>query len=496
MGTGASETGTTPTPERMGRYRIERLLGSGGFATVWLGYDETLDARVAIKVLADNWSHNLDIRGRFLEEARILWRADDDRIVRVFAVDELEDGRPYFVMAYADRGNLEERILARRPAGGFAPEEAVRLGCEIAECLEVIHTLGFVHRDLKPSNILFRSLPAHSSAGRGVPDDERMVLGDLGLAKSLANASGYTVTTGTPAYMAPELSNPAGGVDERADQYALGVIIRELVTGESPSVPADSTSGTGDASLGSTVPRPLVEAIRRATLPDREQRFPTLRAFVDALRATVPQPERRLSERASVSPAGNIWSPRRLLALGAGVAALIAGGVAVAIAMRSDRGGYSVHADKTGRLRIATPSEWRSVAAGDWTSNIRRLTGITGSGLTVSPDNARLRADAGTPGIFVGMIDAPGKALAITPRELLSTLDHNRCTKGTEVPLRTVAGLTGYGTRWTCTSPAFSLFEAAVTRGSSAAPVIYIQIKEVAGGDPTLTDRLLNGIKV
>ena len=94
------------TPHYLGRYRAERVVGAGAFATVWLAHDETLGAPVAIKVLAENWAHDPEIRERFLEEARILWRADSDHIVRIHNVDELPDGRPYFVMDYADRGTL------------------------------------------------------------------------------------------------------------------------------------------------------------------------------------------------------------------------------------------------------------------------------------------------------------------------------------------------------------------------------------------------------
>ena len=101
-------------PVRIGSYRIERLLGIGSFATVWLGYDAQLGARVAIKVLAENWSHDLRIRERFLDEARMLWRLDDDRIVSVYALGELPDGRPYSVMAWADDVQL---VCGFGPAG-------------------------------------------------------------------------------------------------------------------------------------------------------------------------------------------------------------------------------------------------------------------------------------------------------------------------------------------------------------------------------------------
>jgi serine/threonine protein kinase len=84
-------------PRQIGSYRIERLLGVGSFATVWLGYDATLGAYVAVKVLAENWSHDLRVRERFLDEARLLWRLDHERIIRVYALGELPDGRPYLV---------------------------------------------------------------------------------------------------------------------------------------------------------------------------------------------------------------------------------------------------------------------------------------------------------------------------------------------------------------------------------------------------------------
>ena len=97
--------------DKIGRYKVVRLLGSGGFASVWLGTDDTLDDPVAIKVLAENWAHVPDVRNRFLQEARLLRQADSDRVVRMYDVGELADGRPYFVMSYADRGTVADRMV-------------------------------------------------------------------------------------------------------------------------------------------------------------------------------------------------------------------------------------------------------------------------------------------------------------------------------------------------------------------------------------------------
>ncbi|MCM0676948.1 serine/threonine protein kinase, partial [Micromonospora phytophila] len=203
-------------PAQIGPYRIERLLGVGSFATVWLGHDGTLDCHVAIKVLAENWSHDLRVRERFLDEARLLRWLDHDRLVRVHAVGELADGRPYSVMAWADGGSLRDR-LARGP---LPVATALWLLGEIAAGVTVLHRHGVVHRDLTPGNILFRSGPAAATGvGRA---DERVLIADLGLAKALAAASGLTARAGTPGYMAPEQDDPLAVVDTRADVFGLG----------------------------------------------------------------------------------------------------------------------------------------------------------------------------------------------------------------------------------------------------------------------------------
>jgi len=205
-------------PDRIGRYRVERRLGCGGFATVWLAEDEALESFVAVKVLADNWAHQLDLRARFTEEARILRRADSHRLIRVFDLGELPDGRPYLVMTYADGGTLAERLSA----GPLDVDVALRHAADIARGAAVLHGLGVIHRDLKPSNVLFGT----DSGGR-----ERVLVADLGLAKAVAHASGFTVIAGSPEYMAPEQTRPGGGIDIRADVYALGALAYHMLTG-------------------------------------------------------------------------------------------------------------------------------------------------------------------------------------------------------------------------------------------------------------------------
>ena len=273
----------------LGKYRIERPLGAGAFATVWLARDEDLDAPVAIKVLAENWSRNDDVRRRFVDEARILRQIDSDRVVRVFTIDELDDGRPYFVMEWADRGTLYDRV-ARRSGGGPLPlAEAVGYALEIARCLWVVHEFGMVHRDVKPSNVLFRSVAAHHLKRLGKP--ERVLLGDFGLAKEVVGSSGFTVAAGTPAYSAPEQIRGSAAIDHRADFYALCVVLYELLVGAVPFGASTFREAQTMSLAGIPVPSdtrpdvpPALDAfVRRGLSPDPADRFVDTDEFIDGL---------------------------------------------------------------------------------------------------------------------------------------------------------------------------------------------------------------------
>jgi serine/threonine protein kinase len=259
--------------QKLGRYVLENVLGAGSFATVWKAYDPELDTDVAVKVLADNWASNADVRERFLAEARLLRRISSPRVVRVHDVG-VHDDRPFFVMDYVRGGTLAERI------GRCAPAEALRLAAEAGYAVEVLHGAGVVHRDVKPSNLLL------DTAGTTAA----VLVADLGSAKQLADASGLTVTTGTPAYMAPEQAFPDGGFDARADVYALGVVAYELLTGGKPFGPSGRTvPAPRPAPAPPALPRglavaPGVDALLRAALSVRpEDRPGTARAFADAL---------------------------------------------------------------------------------------------------------------------------------------------------------------------------------------------------------------------
>ncbi|WP_042397218.1 serine/threonine-protein kinase [Streptacidiphilus carbonis] len=273
--------------QKLGRYLLEDRLGAGSFATVWKAYDPELDTDVAIKVLADNWASNADVRERFLAEARLLRRISSPRVVRVHDVG-VQNDRPYFVMDYVRGGTLAEKIGRCRPA------EALQLAAEAGYAVQVLHSTGVVHRDIKPSNILLDADRTPTA----------VLVADLGSAKQLADASGLTVTTGTPAYMAPEQAFQTGGFDGRADVYALGVMTFELLTGHKPFGPGGRATLMADqASTSSlpTIPGELavpdgIDALLRAAMSvDPGDRPQTAEAFADAL----------------LSPGAGDWAPAR-----------------------------------------------------------------------------------------------------------------------------------------------------------------------------------------
>jgi hypothetical protein len=268
-------------PLSLGRLRQVSRLGAGGFASVWLYRDDELDSSVAVKALADNWCQHADVRARFLEEARIMRRADSDHVVRVYDVGETADGTPYFVMSYADRGTLADRLVD----APLPPQEVAHLMLQAGQGLGVLHRIGVIHRDVKPQNLLLRT---------GDDGQTRLLVADLGVAKAVAYASGLTQVVGTPAYMAPEQADPAMGLDVRADVHALGAVAYHLLTG----VPL--RDGTLDSVTRPTLPAPptavvaglpsaVDDVVGRAVMPDRSARWPDVAAFTDALcRATQP----------------------------------------------------------------------------------------------------------------------------------------------------------------------------------------------------------------
>ncbi|MFC7505402.1 serine/threonine-protein kinase [Nocardioides sp. CPCC 206347] len=261
-------------PERLGRLRRIDRIGAGGFATVWLYQDDELDSLVAVKALADNWAQRQDVCDRFLEEARILRRADSDHVVRVYDIGEV-DGTPYFVMSYADRGSVADLV---EPGASLPHARVVDLLAQAGDGIAVLHRHGVIHRDIKPQNLLLRSTPEGG---------EKVLVADLGVAKAMLHASGLTQVVGTPAYMAPEQAVGIG-LDFRADVHALGAVAYHLLTGRlvrdggfgallAPTLPPPP-------SAIAAVPSSYDGVVMRALATNPDDRWPDVPSFVAALR--------------------------------------------------------------------------------------------------------------------------------------------------------------------------------------------------------------------
>ena len=268
----------TTQPEKIGIYEIKSELGRGGMATVYRGYDPRFEREVAVKVLPQELLHaDPQFRLRFEREAKIIAQLEHSAIVPVYDVGESE-GQPYFVMRYMNGGSLSERIKA----GVFTIDEAIQILAAIAPGLDEAHSKGIVHRDIKPSNILFDK--------RGNP-----YISDFGIAK-LTQAQAGNVTgsaiIGTPAYMAPEQAQGID-VDGRADIYALGIILFEMLTGKQP-YEADTPMAVAIKHITDPVPQirqmnpklpqGMETIIQKAMAKSKTDRFSTAVDMTDALR--------------------------------------------------------------------------------------------------------------------------------------------------------------------------------------------------------------------
>jgi serine/threonine-protein kinase len=210
-------------PERylgqtLGKYRIESLLGSGGFAWVFKGYDPELEIPVAIKVLKPQFAGDQAVVDRFKREASTAARLRHPNIIKIYSVGR-ENDAVYFVMDYLPSG-LANRLETTQSL----PEDYVlRVGVDVARALGFAHREGVIHRDIKVDNILFDS---HGNA----------VVADFGIARALSgytNQTGTNMVVGTPQYFAPEQAR-AKPLDGRADLYSLGVTLFRAATGRLP----------------------------------------------------------------------------------------------------------------------------------------------------------------------------------------------------------------------------------------------------------------------
>jgi Tol biopolymer transport system component len=304
----AAEGSSLRPGERLGAYTVLRLLGSGGVGEVWRARDERLGRDVAIKVLLPHFSSDADRLRRFAEEARTAGALNHSNILTVYDVGE-HNGIPYLVSECLEGQSLRRRLQA----GPLPADEIIAVALGIARGLAAAHRRGIIHRDLKPENIFLRS-------------DGVVKILDFGLAKLQMSMDGPTamsrtmtgVIVGTAGYMAPEQVR-GDEVDARADLFALGVTLYEMLGGQNPFKGA-STFETLHAiltveppalvTLNRAVPPSLARIVTRLLKKDREARFQSALDVAWALEQVGDRPADTETTTAREGDSTALWRSR------------------------------------------------------------------------------------------------------------------------------------------------------------------------------------------
>lgn len=296
------------------RYRIEREIGRGGMATVWLATDQKHARSVAIKVL-DPVVASIVGGDRFLREIQVLATLQHPHIVPLFDSGEV-DGHPYYVMPYVDGESLEKRLAHR---GRLGLDEVKGLARHVASALDFAHRRGIVHRDIKPANILI-------SDGHALVSDfgiARAIVRDAETAQRLT-ATGVSI--GTPGYMSPEQAVGELAIDARTDVYALAAVTHEMLAGDPPFVANNSAAVVAKSlterppsldQLRRGLPPGIAAAIQRGLAFEPADRYQTPLSFVDAIDAAM---EERRAHRPAIGTRVRMYA-----AIAAGIATLSVG---------------------------------------------------------------------------------------------------------------------------------------------------------------------------
>ena len=229
-----------------GKYRLVRPLGEGAMGIVWAAVNLATERRVALKLIGHAHAGNEEGRARLLREARACGRITHKNVVEILDAGETEDGDPYLVMPMLVGETLAARIERE---GRLAPPIATHIALDVARGLAAAHAAGIVHRDLKPGNVF---VVREADTG-----EDTIKLLDFGVSKILASQDAAATATGSalgsPAYMAPEQVRGVRDIDHRADLWAFGVVLFEMLTGARPFV-GDSIYTVAGEILGGRIP--------------------------------------------------------------------------------------------------------------------------------------------------------------------------------------------------------------------------------------------------
>lgn len=283
-----------------GKYRVERVLGTGGMGVVVEAHHLQLEEKVALKFLLPRHAQRPEAVARFDREARVGVRIKSEHVARVTDVGHLQTGAPYLVMEYLEGEDLASRL---ERLGPMPVEQAVEFVLQACEAIAEAHALGIVHRDLKPANLFCVSradgMPSIKVLDFGVCKASRSARRDTGLTRNGA-------IVGSPAYMAPEQMESSDTVDGRADLWALGVTLYELVSGHLPftggsllevATKIESTSPPSLEMLCPDLPPGFAYVVERCLEKDRERRFQCAAELSIALRDYGPAHAKASVER-------------------------------------------------------------------------------------------------------------------------------------------------------------------------------------------------------
>ncbi|MEA2722742.1 MAG: eukaryotic-like serine/threonine-protein kinase, partial [Gemmatimonadales bacterium] len=425
-----------------GRYAVERLIGQGGMATVYLARDARHDRPVAIKVLRPELAASIG-SDRFLREIRVAAHLQHPNILALYDSGEAA-GFLYYVMPFVEGESLRARLDREEQ---LPLPDAIQLTCEIADALQYAHTHRVVHRDIKPENVLIQ--------------EGHALVADFGIARAVSEAGGDKLTetgmaVGTPHYMSPEQALAGDHLDGRADQYSLACVFYEMLVGQPPFDGPNAMAILARQSMESvpslqvvrnSIPDEVEDAVMRALEKTPADRFPTVRDFADSLceadlgptarrtsgrslkavRRTTPRGIQR--QRASAGPRARFWavSAAALAVLsGTGVGAWKVwhpGGVESGVAP----GGLDPHriavlyfGDETGRDSSRYLSDGLTEGLIRELGQVQGLDVISKGGVapyrgdSVSRDSVARALAAGT--LVMGRVEQAGDRLRVTAR--------------------------------------------------------------------------------
>ena len=269
-----------------GKYRIERMIGQGAMGAVFAACHEPLQKRIALKILFEEHLHSPETVSRFFNEARAAAGIESEHVARVLDVGQLETGAPFMALELLEGADLAEVLQQDKP---LSVHDVVDWILQALEALAEAHSLGVVHRDLKPANLF---LARRRDGTRVVKVLDFGISKFSGLMGAQPTFTATSLILGSPVYMAPEQLRNAKSVDARADIWAIGVVLYELLSGRLPFL-ADNVAGLFVAVLEHQpaslqkcrpdIPPELDEVVMRCLSRDIEARFQSVADLAVAL---------------------------------------------------------------------------------------------------------------------------------------------------------------------------------------------------------------------